>query len=106
MLCMSASHHPSDVEPHLVVGGQHAHVERHGAHHRRPRATEQPDRALLLHDADLRRGAAARRRHTSSTGTARHNDFPGCYIHWPNTLYFRFKLVNLRAALLCVSAPN
>ncbi len=59
MLCMSAWQSAIRADPHLVVGGQHAHVERHGTHHRGPRAAEQPHGALLLHDADLRSGAAA-----------------------------------------------
>jgi len=39
-------------EPHVVVGGEHAHVECHRAHHGGARTPEQPPHAVLLDDAD------------------------------------------------------
>ena len=40
-------------ERHLVIGGQHAHVEGHGTHNCGPSSAEETDGSILLHNPHL-----------------------------------------------------
>ena len=46
------------MKTHLIVGGKHAHVQRHGSDHCGACPPEQPDRSIFLHDPHLRQSSA------------------------------------------------